>query len=128
MPDIGPVLREYLKTIARERARLDKVEAGVKALLQLEDQRELPFSADDSISRNGSGNDAGAGGTPLTRAIRMALTPRSLSVEELKTAVKSAGYDFGEKSPGRVLHWGLVGMGTAVEKIGDKWCLKEVTQ
>lgn len=126
MRDIRPDLRERLAMIASERARLDKMEAGIKALLQQEDQQHQVF-----LPFNGAESDAAIAdesGTPLTRAIRTALTKRSLSVEELKAAVKSVGYDFGERSPGRVLHWGLVGMGTAVEKVGDKWRLKEVTQ
>jgi hypothetical protein len=124
MRDIRPDLRERLVAIARERARLDQMEAGIKALIQQEDQQHRVF-----LSFNGAdGVDANESGTPLTRAIRAALSKHSLSVEELKTAVKTAGYDFGQRSPGRVLHWGLVGMGTAVEKVGDKWRLKEGTQ
>jgi hypothetical protein len=125
MPDIGPVLREHLKTIARERARLDKVEAGIKALLQLESQEV-------GASKNGNGDHAAeAGNTPLGNFVLEALKQkRSMTVNDLKTAASNAGIDFGEKSPGRVLHWTLVAKSRSglVEKVGGKWRLKEVTQ
>lgn len=129
MRDIRPDLRERLASIVHDRAILDEEEAGVKAFLRIEERR---WQFGPPPDEGGAAVDADNGndnGTPLTRAIRSALrAKRSLTVEELKTAVKDTGYDFGERSPGRVLHWGLVGMGRAVEKVGEKWRLKEVTQ
>jgi hypothetical protein len=125
MGNIGPVLRERLKTIASERARLDKMEAGIKELLQLENQG---FTA----SKNGNGAHAAAetGNTPLAHFVLDTLkqSKRALSVDDLKAAAERAGLDFGEKSPGRVLHWALVGKlrSGIVEQVGGgKWRLKE---
>jgi hypothetical protein len=122
MVDIRPALRERLKTIASERARLDQMEAGIKALLQLENEGEA--------STNGnSGEHAETGTTPLAHFILDTLkhTTRAMTVNDLKTAAHKAGIDFGEKSPGRVLHWALVGKSRSgvVEKVGGRWRLKE---
>jgi hypothetical protein len=126
MRDIGPVLRERLETIARERARLDQMEAGIKALLKLENQELV-------ASKNGNGDQAAeTGNTPLADFVLTTLkqAKRSVTVADLKTAASNAGFDFGQKSPGRVLHWALVGKMRSgiVEKVGGKWRLKEVTQ
>jgi len=129
MPDIGPVLRDYLKTIARERVRLDQMETGIKALLELEEHRDFP------VSNNGNGNGTGVtengGGTQLSRFLFALLknSKNGLTVDEIKASAHASKFDFGNKAPGRVIHWGLVGMGDAVEKMPDgKWRLKEVTQ
>ena len=125
MRDIGPVLREQLASIARERARLDKMEAGIKVLLKLEDGKEFRSST------NGNGTHASeAGKTPLASFVLDTLkqAKRSLSVNDLKIAAKNAGMDFGDKSPGRVLHWALVGKMRSglVEQVGGgKWKLTE---
>jgi hypothetical protein len=124
MRDIGPVLRERLATIARERARLNEMEAGIKALLKLEGGEDFKSST------NGDGDHAGEpSNTPLAKFLLDTLkqAKRSLTVTDLKAAAKNAGLDFGEKSPGRVLHWALVGKmrSGVVEKVGGKWRLVE---
>jgi hypothetical protein len=103
MPSIGPALRERLQQIARERARLDKMEAGIKALLQLENE-------DVGQSTNGNGAHADeAGNSQVSSFVLDVLKQkRAVTVNDLKTAATNAGIDFGEKSPGRVLHWTLV--------------------
>jgi hypothetical protein len=137
MRDIRSDLRERLGSIEQDRERLkasiqrqleelDQMEIGVKALL---DQEERRFAASNG---SGNGHAADDGTTPLARLIISLLknSPRPLTVDEFKTAAATARFDFGEKSPGRVIHWGLVGMqqGGIVEKKGGRWQLKEVTQ
>jgi len=124
MRDIRADLRERLQAIARDRAGLDQMEAGIKELLRIEDRREFIASG------NGNGTHVDEGGTPLKRFILTVLrhSKQPLTVGDLKVAAAQGGYDFGEKSPGRVLHWALVGMaqGGIVEKKEDnKWHLKE---
>ena len=89
---------------------LDRVEEQVKGLLEYEtvrmrlagrDQAAL-FPEDQPTERERS---------LLSQFIRDALndgTPRSL--EDLKRIAQDRGMDFGGKNPGRVLHFGLLGM------------------
>lgn len=136
MRDIRADLRERLGSIEQDRVRLktqtqrqleelEQMEAGVKALLQQEERR--------FVSANGNGHHAADGGTtPLSRFILAYLrsTNGPVSMDDIKASAIASKYDFGEKAPGRVIHWGLVGMqqGGIVEKKGGKWHLKEVTQ
>jgi hypothetical protein len=135
MRDIRHDLKERLAYIEQERARiqasvqgrlseLDQMEAGIKSLMRLE---ELGFT-----SGNGHGKAADDGTTPLSRLILGLLrnSKSPLSVNDFKASAKAMQFDFGTKAPGRVIHWGLVGMqqGGIVEKKGGKWHLKEVTQ
>ncbi|HWY20231.1 MAG TPA: hypothetical protein VNX26_03365 [Candidatus Acidoferrum sp.] len=125
MTDIGPVLRERLKTIASERARLDQMEAGIKALLQLENQGIA------ASGNGGSNHSVGGGNTHLANFVLDTLKQkRSVTVNDLKSAAEKAGIDFGEKSPGRVIHWTLVAKQRSgiVEKVNGKWRFKEATQ
>jgi len=121
--DIRLALNERLKTIAKERAKLDEIEAGIKALLKLEDDRDSAFST----HRNKNGHSADAGQFVLDALNQ---SKRSLTVEDMKQWAQKAKFNFGEKSPGRVLHWALVSKKRAgiVEKVNGKWRLKEVAQ
>jgi hypothetical protein len=137
MRDIRPDLRERLGSIEQERARikatvqgqleeLDQQEVGVKALLQQEERR---FASNNG---NGIHHAADGGTTPLSRLILAYLRNSNgpVSMDDIKASALANKFDFGEKAPGRVIHWGLVGMqqGGIVEKKGGKWHLKEVTQ
>ena len=137
MRDIRPDLRERLGSIEQDRTRLklstqrqleelDQQEAGVHALLRQEERR--------FASANGNGNDhhpAEEGTTPLARFILGVFSsykPRPVSIADFKSMAAKANFDFGQKAPGRVIHWALVGMaqGGIVEKGGDDmWRLKE---
>lgn len=126
MRDIRPDLRERLAAIARERARLDQVEAGIKALLEQEEHPRVFISS----SSNG---DHEVDGTPLTRFILATLRharPRALAIDDFKEAALKEGFDFGKKAPGRVLHRAMTGIaqGDRIEKVNGKWRLKEATQ
>jgi hypothetical protein len=127
MVDIRPVLTEHLKTIASERARLDQMEAGIKALLELESGKGFAHSGNgnDNSASNGHGDVAGPF---VLETLRQA--KRALTVDDFKTAATKAGLDFGKRSPGRVLHWSLVAKARSgvVEKENGKWRLKEVKQ
>ena len=61
----------------------------------------------------------------VLQTLRQANKP--LHLDEIKDAAEAAEFDFGEKSPGRVLHWAMVGMaqGGSVEKVNGKWQIKE---
>ena len=130
MRDIRSDLKERLGSIAKEReaiqasvqgrlSELEKMEAGINALLRLEDRTFR------STNGNGHSHAADGGSTPLARLILTTLNAakRPLTVDEFKEAAHAAKFDFGDKSPGRVIHWGLVGMaqGGTIEKDGGKW-------
>ncbi len=83
-----------------------------------------------SVPTNGAGkstttDSSWGGSTALARLVLHTLhqAGKSLSLEEIKDAAEEAQFDFKEKSPGRVLHWALVGMaqGGSVEKVNDRW-------
>ena len=132
--DIRSDLQERLALVSKERADLeqrkseiDQLEAGIRALLQHENQGFVP-SANGHAPNPPSNN----GGTDLARFLLDTLRDSGgpLSLDELKDAAEAAKFDFGEKRPGRVLHWALVGMAQSdgVEKVDDKWRIKEALQ
>ena len=93
-------------------------------MIHREDQQFVP-----SVNGNGQTSD-NSGSTPLSRFIFETLqrSTKGLTIEDFKEAAKTSSLNFGEKSPGRVIHWALVGMaqGGFVEKQNDLWQLKEV--
>ena len=128
MRDIRSDLQERLDAVEKDRAamqqrmtELEQAEAGLRVLLQRESQNTALYASD-----NGG---ADIGGTELARLILQTLhqAKKPLILEDFKKAAEAVGFDFGDKSPGRVLHWALVGMatGNSVEKVGDKWQIKE---
>jgi hypothetical protein len=143
MKDIRHDLRERLDSIAKDsvvlRARLaqnDAEEAMLKSLLQREDARFGKLDA--SLPAPTNGDHAGqskTGGTPLSRfivnTIRQAKKP--VTLDDLKQAAETIGYDFGTKKPGRVLHWALVAMNEngiirPSQSVHGGWKMKEVRQ
>ena len=71
-------------------------------------------------------------GTPLTRILQDQLADQKKHhLSELAKAAVEKGFSFGEKKPGRVIHFALVNMksGELVEKLGDGfWRLKTQTR
>jgi hypothetical protein len=131
MRDIRSDLQERLNVIAADREELQRrmtelahIEDGIKALLQRE---SVQFVA--SVNDSGNGIHAATGGTELARLVLQTLRQanKPLHLDEIKDAAEAAEFDFGEKSPGRVLHWAMVGMaqGGSVEKVNGKWQIKE---
>jgi hypothetical protein len=132
MRDIRADLKERLNTIAQKRTalqvslkELETVESGIQYLLQLEDGLF-------AVSQNGNGNHAIVAdtGTELAQFILRTLrgSPQPLSLDDLKeAAVTTTNIDFGDKKPGRVIHWALVGMARhdIVEKRDEKWVIME---
>lgn len=120
MRDIRRDLRERLDAVGKERktlqarlAELDSTEAGIKALLNREErdfgvqpvQRQLPDIVPDQPN--------GFGYTPLSKLIlKIARSNQNrwLSLADFKQAAADEHFDFGEQSPGRTLHWALVGL------------------
>jgi Tfp pilus assembly protein PilN len=133
MRDIRVDLQERLDGLGADRQELqrrlteiDRIEEGIKALLQRE---TVQFAASVQINDDGEISDGGS--TELARLVLQTLRQHSqpLSLEAIKEAAEAANFDFGEKSPGRVLHWALVGMaqGGGVEKVNGKWQIKEAS-
>ena len=120
--DIRRDLQERRESIKKQRedyklklAELDKAEANVDALLEYEEQEwgakpirtlVLTSHGEDHAEANGFGR------TPLSQLILETLkdSSRALGLDDFKKHAKSSGFDFGEKSPGRTLHWALVGL------------------
>lgn len=142
MRDIRNDLKERLESLARQREQLqaqlsevDQTESGVKSLLRQEEQRygALVLTSPDEDHANGNG----FGRTPLSQLILETFkqkTDRPLMLSDFKKQAERVGFDFGEKSPGRTLHWALVGLAenghiTVAGRGEDRrYSLKEVTQ
>jgi len=116
MRDIRRDLKERLESIAQQRSELQgtidqliQAENGVKALLREEERRFAASSppAFTAIMESDSGNGYGAIKQFLLAAFNEKNRP--LDKEELKEMAKHT-LDFENKSPGRVLHFALVGM------------------
>lgn len=137
MRDIRDDLRERLKDVDRRRAVLDDEERGIKALLASEDKRFADSNHSPRASHLMSAvDDNGFGKTPLSRLILNALKSyhEPVGLDDFKQFALSSGFNFGEQSPGRTLHWALVGLteNGHLECSGSgpnrKYRLKEVTQ
>jgi hypothetical protein len=138
MQDIRAGLKERLDSIAKERAMLrtrlaeaEIMESTIRALLQQEEGKfgklepTLPFNgnakpiADPTVR----------GGTPLSQliigTIQQANRPRNL--DQFKEAAERLHFDFGDKKPGRVLHWALVALeqSNVLERTKDGYKLRE---
>jgi hypothetical protein len=134
MRDIREDLTERLHALAAEKAklqgRIDVIaahESIAQAMLQNEEDRiarltvpraELPFPAEQY------------GVSPLLGTlIKRVLTVknRPLTMEEIRDEIlRMSNFDFGEKKPGRSIHFGLVSLmnGGEVEKLRDgRWTL-----
>ena len=135
MRDIRPDLQERLVAIDKDRAalqakltELDHMETGIKALMRREGS--LFVAAATAATPNGIGShseaDAGTGLAPfLLQYLRQARKPTPLG--DIRDKAIEAGLEFGDKKPGRVIHWALVGMAQhgSVEKIGENWQIKD---
>lgn len=67
-----------------------------------------------------------SGNTRLKEFLINHLTTEGFDLESLVTGAISAGFNFGTKSPARVLHFNLLNLKNSglVEKDGEKWKLK----
>ena len=132
MRDIRSDLQERLSAIAKDRAdlegklaELDHIEVGIKALLEREG---FLFMAPAS-NGNGKGSHVEADtGTSLSQFLLQMLREagKPVPLESIRDEAIKAGLEFGDKKPGRVIHWALVGMGQhgSVEKLEDGWKIK----
>lgn len=137
MRDIRSDLKERLQRID---ADAEKLRAELNALTQkrnsiqaLLTEEEARFAKTDQMLFAGAPNDPGKYATPLSKLIlgKIRLNGGQASLDELKEAAEQAAYDFGEKTPGRSIHFALIGMaqGGLVEALGNGvWKLKEVRQ
>jgi hypothetical protein len=113
MRDIREELKQRLSQIEYQRATLrsrmvwlDEMETHIKAALEYEKMHSDPGQA-NLFSEEPLGVERSATG----RFIREALSDlRPKTLDELKLAAEQRGMMFGEKNPGRVLHFALVGM------------------
>jgi hypothetical protein len=120
--DIRRDLRDRRDSIKKQReeyklrlSELDQAEASVNALLEYEEQqwggkpnRALVLTSPNEAPAEGNG----FGRTPLSQLILGTLkdSNRALGLDDFKKHAEAIGFDFGEKSPGRTLHWALVGL------------------
>jgi hypothetical protein len=140
MRDIRDDLRERLSEISKRRAELesqlaelDAAEVTTNSLLHREDERwavaeRNPSAAPlfvSSVPLQYEGN--GKYSSPVAKFVLRTLAEQGPSdLPSLKRAARKAGIGFGEKSPGRSLHFLLTGMRQTgrVEKDGENWKLK----
>jgi hypothetical protein len=96
--------------------------AGIRALLQDEEER---FA--NSVAPLFPENDASGRLRKLIVHVFEA-QKRPLDLDEIKGEIAKTDYDFGEKKPGRAIHFALLGMGQTgdVERQDDKrWIMKD---
>jgi hypothetical protein len=130
MRDIRSDLQERLDAVAKDRfalqaqlTELDHIETGIKALMQREGMLFVAAS-----NGNGSHSEAEIR-TPLSQFVLQTLreAQQPMPLDKVRDEAIKAGLDFGDKSPGRVVHWALVGMAQhgSVEKLKSGWRIKE---
>jgi hypothetical protein len=116
MKDIRPDLKERLSAIEADTKNLqDKLSVlgqkrlAIEVLLREEEAR---FSQTDQILFAGANDESGKYSTPLSRIIlgKIRMNGGIATLAEIKQAAQDAAYDFGEKAPGRSIHFALVGM------------------
>jgi len=121
MRDIRIDLKERLLSLVEERKdiqarleQLDQDEVSIMALLAHEEQRFGPTTPIPSPSHlvEYNADNNGFGRTPLSRLILGILkqTNHPTGLEEFKRFAAESGFNFGKQSPGRTLHWALVGL------------------
>jgi hypothetical protein len=134
MRDIRNDLRERLQAVGAERMELQAklsalqgTESGLKALLRDEEERlarQSPSLFPPTESINGSG---------LRELVHKALQEknRPADLEEIKNDIARTSYDFGDKKPGRAIHFALIGLSQTgvVNRLQDgRWVLGELVQ
>jgi hypothetical protein len=128
MRDIRRDLHERLSDVEKEETSLldrlkslSSVKEGLKALIMQENERFAPplFSVQPQEEER----------TALTTIIINALRHKpKATLEEIKQITENSGYDFGDKKPGRSIHFALVGLQNLglAEGLGDGvWRLKD---
>jgi hypothetical protein len=125
--DIREDLRERLDSIVAERSAL---EAQLQSLQTLENVYKLALQREEetAIARNeGSPIDLPSGDeTDLNGLLiqTMAKKNRPLALDEIKVEIAKLPYDFGDKKPGRAIHFRLIGLSQRgeVERLPDgRW-------
>jgi hypothetical protein len=130
--DIRSDIKERLKYVEKE---LQGIESKVKSLHSLRETLQSMLAAEteqwngiaseksppSKVNGNGIHAEPEPRGTTLSTLLRYELTDhKQLHLKDLAKAAVDRGYPFGGKSPGRVVHFALVGMQTAklVEQVG----------
>ncbi len=131
MRDIRSDLKERLsQCLTEERtleARLDAVREkaeGIQALLKDEEDRYA-----NSIVPLFPDGDTGRLRKLIVHVFEAQRRP--LDLEEIKGEIAKTDYNFGEKKPGRAIHFALVGMGQTgeLERLADKrWAMRDTTE
>lgn len=134
MRDIRPDLQERLTAVEKalkdiaEKYKLYTAEReAMRSALAAENQRWSGVSSQSDQPGNGNAPDE-ATGTALSLILKEQLSDHKRHhLSDLSAAATSRGYPFGEKKPGRVVHFALLAMREAhgVEQVGDGfWRLK----
>lgn len=128
MRDIRKDLLERLEATTAARRKLEVElaavqmrEAGIKSLLKQEEEH----FANQHIAMFAEGESSPSLAQLILQIIKSKKRP--LDLGEIKEEIAKTHFDFGEKAPGRAIHFALVGMdqtGT-VERLSDKrWAIK----
>lgn len=137
MRDIRPDLQERLSSVEKELAgfqeklrSLESQRDTLRSLLAAENERWESVTSHKEASGNGQATQQDLiGMTALSSILREHLADHKRHhLNELSEAAVKRGYPFGEKKPGRVVHFALLGMksGNAVEQLGEGyWRLSE---
>jgi hypothetical protein len=133
MEDVRPYLRERLKQleehqdrIRQELATVEMTVSGLRAVIKAEDELWRQLSPTPDLFHQEAQHNNSTGTLPplLTEFLR----ERPLTLDQLKQKLDERGYSFGDKSPGRVVNFALVGLlkRNSVNKLDDgRWELKD---
>ncbi len=100
-------LREQREGVQQQLDELESLEQGLLKVLNSEnaiwDKLAPPLFRDTSAPKNGSGNLGGA-------ILELLRDGQSRTMDQLKSELRERGYMFGDKAPGRVINFCLVGL------------------
>ena len=135
MRDIRSDLQERLDNVEKELhgiegkyKSLQTMRENLRAMLAAESAQWAQLGAQKPLfsSANGNGSHAESenNNSTLSNILRDALADQKKKhLKELSKAAVDRGYPFGQKKPGRVVHFALLGMrsGQLVDQLGEGW-------
>lgn len=137
MKDIRPELRERIQQIQSKRdiARrqldeLDAIEQSLQTVLNSENELWKSLAPDTPLFQYPQNTDEKvneSNGTLPGLLLEFMRDGNSWSIEDFKAELQKRGYPFGEKAPGRVINFALVGLlrpGTVRKQEDGRWQLK----
>lgn len=117
-------VEKELRTIEAKFNNLQSLRETLRVMVAAEAEKWDGLGAQKGLFTNGNGatHEAESHATPLSAILQEVMSDRKkVHLKDIAEAVVKHGYPFGEKKPGRVLHFALLGMksGGLVERLGE---------